>query len=146
MKYSLVLILLLATCGCGPASTPSNQAASNNASAESDTNSGNATGQAPWVNRVWIKNDDNDLPGKLRIFLANGMLFMDSCWETYRLERWEQRSDSVVVWHEDTAEIEAHLEMVGDKELQVRLMLPGNTVTQRYQEADSPYLCPEMKR
>jgi hypothetical protein len=98
------------------------------------------------VNRVWIRTDPNNQPGALRLFLANGTLVMDSCWETYRLARWEARSESVVVWREDTEQVEADLEMLGPQELQVRLMLSDHTVTERYREAEVPYVCPEMNR
>ncbi len=146
MKYGLLLTFLFAAFGCRPASTTSDQVSTNDASIISENHPEAVSETTPWVNRVWIKNDTNDLPGELRIFLADGTLLMDSCWETYRLTNWERRSDSVVVWREDTAEIEAHLEMVGPKELQVRLMLAGDTVVEQYQGADAPYVCPEMQR
>ena len=82
----------------------------------------------------------------MRIFLSNGTLLMDSCWGTYRLAEWEVLSDSEVAWREDTEEIKAQLTMLGSKELQIRLTLKEGTLTERYREADLPYVCPEMKR
>ncbi|MFT0859968.1 hypothetical protein [Ancylobacter sp. G4_0304] len=38
------------------------------------------------VGRVWVEQKPgNGLPGVMRIFLADGTLVMDSCWETYTL-------------------------------------------------------------
>ena len=101
---------------------------------------------ASWVNRVWIRSDDDRLPGQMRIFLADGTLVMDSCWETFRLSRWEAVSDSSVVWTEDNAEIEATLTTPVADELEVRLELVGDTVTERYRAATVPYVCPDMPR
>ena len=146
MRYGLLLAFLLIGFGCQPADTASDQVLTAEPSTGPDTHPVAASSTTPWANRIWIKNDANDRPGELRIFLGDGALVMDSCWETYRLAKWEAVSDSVVVWHEDTAEIEAHLKMIGPKELQVRLLLVGDTLTERYQEADVPYVCPDMNR
>ncbi len=146
MRYGLLLSLLLVGFGCQPADTASNRVLATDSTTTPVNHPVAVSDTVPWVNRLWINNSENNRPGDLRIFLANGMLVMDSCWETYRLAKWERRSDSVVVWREDTAEVEAHLKMVGPKELEMRLMLVGDTLTERYQEADVPYVCPEMAR
>src|SRR5690606_3675735 len=41
------------------------------------------------TNRVWVKEDDGGLPGVMRIFLSDGTLVQDSCWETHRLSEWK---------------------------------------------------------
>lgn len=99
-----------------------------------------------WVNRVWLRADSTDLPGTLRIFLADGTLVMDSCWETYRLARWEEQEAGIVTWQEDAASVEAHLAMDGAEALQVRLVAGRDTLVEQYRAARVPYLCPEMRR
>lgn len=99
-----------------------------------------------WVGKVWVSASDTDLPGKMRIFLADGTLVMDSCWETYRLAKWEAVSEGVVRWEEDSAEIQASLEIVDSEELRIRLTLREETVEERYRAASVPYVCPDMER
>ena len=41
------------------------------------------------VGRVWVRSDSTGLPGVMRVFLSDSTLIMDSCWETYRLARWQ---------------------------------------------------------
>ena len=61
------------------------------------------------VDRAWTRSDSTELPGILRIFLSDGTLVMDSCWETYRLSRWRKESDTTLVWQEDASEIRAEI-------------------------------------
>jgi hypothetical protein len=138
IKKYIVLTSLLVAFGCQSDPPPSDQPPGTDSSLTSE--------RAPWIGKVWSQKDTTDLPGKLRIFLANGTLVMDSCWETYQLANWEARSDSVVVWEEGTAEIKAHLKMIGENELSMRLILKEDTIAKRYQEAEVPYVCPDMKR
>ena len=46
-----------------------------------------------WMDRVWVQAEPSDMPGQMRIFLSDGTLVMDSCWEVYRLAahplRWQ---------------------------------------------------------
>jgi hypothetical protein len=87
-----------------------------------------------------------DLPGVMRIFLADGTLVMDSCWETYRLARWRMPTASELVWEEDGQEIRAEVESRGE-ELVLRLHLVDGTIKEeRYRPASVPYVCPDMKR
>ena len=61
----------------------------------------------------------------LRIFLSNGTLVMDSCWETYRLARWQATGDRQLEWEEATARIEADIIQLTDERLRLRLRLAG---------------------
>ena len=45
--------------------------------------------QPGFVGKVWVSPDASAPRGTLRIFLSDGTLVIDSCWETYRLARWE---------------------------------------------------------
>src|SRR5262249_6373263 len=53
------------------------------------------------TNRIWIRAGESDLPGIMRLFLTDGTLVMDSCWETYRLAKWRMDPDQTLVWNED---------------------------------------------
>jgi hypothetical protein len=86
------------------------------------------------------------LPGVMRIFLSDGTLVMDSCWETYRLEKWRWESDSTIAWREDTAEIRATIVELAADDLVLRLALADGNREEHFRVAQVPYLCPEMKR
>src|SRR5205085_12086990 len=65
--------------------------------------------QSALTGRVWTSTDSTGLPGVMRVFLGDGTLLMDSCWETYRLTTWHMESDSSLVWQEDGHEIRTHI-------------------------------------
>jgi hypothetical protein len=102
--------------------------------------------KSPLVDRAWTRSDSTELPGTLLIFLSDGTLVMDSCWETHRLERWQMESDSTLVWQEDVSEIRAEIVALSDEELVLRLDLSSGSEEQRYRPATVPYLCPDMPR
>lgn len=105
-----------------------------------------ASSQAAWVDRVWVRADATDLPGQMRIFLSDGTLVMDSCWEVYRLSAWRREGENGIVWSEDGQEIRAEvLETTGDA-LRLRLQLMDGPHEESYVPAEVPYVCPEMAR
>ena len=59
------------------------------------------------TNRVWLRTSPDPPLGSMLIFLSDGTLVQDSCWETYRLSRWREDGRGTLRWQEDTAEIEA---------------------------------------
>ena len=63
-----------------------------------------------FVGTIWLSSDPAAVLGTMRIFLADGTLVMDSCFETYRLARWEVLDGRRVAWQEDTARIEAEVD------------------------------------
>ncbi|MCS6759651.1 MAG: hypothetical protein MO852_12395 [Candidatus Devosia euplotis] len=89
---------------------------------------------------------DQALPGPMQIFLADGTLVTDSCWETYRLSKWEQVSDSAISWDEDGMTINADIANLIDTELVLNLKLGGDMLEQRFTTADVPYVCPDMEK
>jgi len=100
----------------------------------------------PLLNRVWVRADDTGLPGPMQIFLSDGTLVSDSCWETYRLSHWQQVSESAISWEEDGMTINADIATLSDSELVLRLNLIGGSVEeQRYVAATVPYVCPDME-
>lgn len=98
-----------------------------------------------FTNRVWTMAD-GDLPGLVRIFLSDGTLVQDSCWETHRLSRWRMTSDTAVSWDEDGIEIRAEIVSVSATDLVLRVDLAGGRVEERYVAAQVPYVCPEMPK
>lgn len=99
----------------------------------------------PLLNKVWVRADaDPSLPGPMQIFLGDGTLVSDSCWETYRLSKWQQVSDSAISWDEDGMTINADIASVTDTELVLSLKLGSEVQEQRFVTATVPYVCPDM--
>jgi hypothetical protein len=82
----------------------------------------------------------------MRVFLADGTLIDDSCWETYRLSEWTMESDSTLRWQEDASEIRADILTLNEEALTLRLRLTSGTEEQRFVPATMPYVCPDMPR
>ena len=98
------------------------------------------------ADRVWVRSDSTGLPGVMRIFLSDSTLVMDSCWETYRLARWQLESDNVLRWREDAADIRATIRSLHANELVLLVSLRNGSEEQHYTAAAVPYVCPDMKR
>ena len=96
------------------------------------------------ANRVWVKTDSDDLPSVIRIFLSDGTLVSDSCWETHRLSPWEMTSATSLKWNEDGMDIAADIVSVSASALVLRLNLVGGAVEEHYKAADVPYVCPDI--
>lgn len=127
MPKRLLLLALIPLFGCPPAAPPETPAPA-------------------FTGKVWIQTD-SDLPGVMRIFLPDGTLVMDSCWETYRLAQWRQVSGGSLVIVEDGQEIPAEILDAPDNELRLRLTLVGGeTKDEVYGPAPVPYVCPDMAR
>lgn len=99
-----------------------------------------------FANRVWVKTDSGDLPGVIRIFLSDGTLVSDSCWETHRLSAWHMTSDTGLVWNEDGMDIPAEIVSVSADRLVLRMNLTQGAVDEEYRAATVPYVCPDMPR
>ena len=101
----------------------------------------------PLLNKVWVRTDaDPALPGPMQIFLGDGTLVSDSCWETYRLSKWTQVSETSISWDEDGMIIDADITSLTDTELVLNLHLVNETQEQRFEVASVPYLCPDMAK
>ena len=99
----------------------------------------------PLLNKVWVRADaDPSLPGPMQIFLGDGTLVSDSCWETYRLSKWQQVSDTAISWDEDGMTINADIASLSDTELVLNLKLGSDVQEQRFTVAEAPYVCPDM--
>lgn len=106
---------------------------------------GDIEGLNPLLDKVWVRTDaDPALPGPMQIFLENGTLVTDSCWETYRLSNWHQESDTAISWDEDGTIINADIASVSATELVLNLKLSDGVQQQRFAVATPPYICPDM--
>jgi hypothetical protein len=107
---------------------------------------GDAPRQRELVGTVWVSTDASAAPGTFRLFLPDGTLVMDSCWETYRLAPWRPIDHRRIEWTEDTARIEAHITQLTDERLQLRLQLRGEVKEETYRPANVPTVCPDIPR
>lgn len=98
------------------------------------------------TNRVWIKSDDGDLPGVIRIFLSDGTLVQDSCWETHRLSPWTMSNGTELKWDEDGVEVKAHIADLTADRLTLVLDLANGSVTEHYAAAPVPSVCPDLPK
>jgi hypothetical protein len=97
-----------------------------------------------FVNRVWQQTDHGELPGVVRIFLSDGTLVMDSCWETHRLATWKQVAERELRWNEDGADISARIAALTADHLTLVLDLKGGVIEQHYAAAPVPSVCPDL--
>ncbi len=143
MRTGLTLLALLLLCGCRTdAAAPAAPAPGN----DDPTPVASATSAAPsFVGKAWVGEGSGDLPGVLRIFLPDGTLVMDSCWETYRLAEWRMDGGRLVIT-EERMEIPAEVLSASDAELRLRLTLVDGTKEETYRPAPVPYVCPDMPR
>jgi hypothetical protein len=132
-KLALVLAV---TTACACAAPP----------AERTDGAASTAAQDHLINRVWLATDPSAAPGTILIFLADGALVMDSCFETYRIARWKRLDDRRIEWTEDTARIEAEIAELSENAMRLRLRLVGEVQEKAYRLADVPTVCPDMAR
>jgi len=97
--------------------------------------------------RVWVRTDVSDLPGSMQLFLSDGTLLSDSCWETYRLSNWRMTGEDTLSWDEDGVTIPATIISLDEANLVLELeLIGGETVTQSFEVAPVPFVCPDMPR
>lgn len=98
-----------------------------------------------FTNRVWVRESD-DRPGVMRIFLSDGTLVQDSCWETHRLSNWTIVDDTALSWNEDGVDIAASIISVSSTQLHLQLQLGADRVDEHYTAAAVPFTCPDMPK
>jgi hypothetical protein len=144
-----VALLLLAGCGGsdragGEPTAGVAEAAASPAAAPSPDPS--AAAPDLLLDTVWVRQDPAAPPGDLRIFLADGTLVIDSCWEVYALRRWRRAGPDGLVMEEDV-EVPARILALGPDELRLELSLVGGERQEvAYRRAQVPYVCPGMAR
>jgi len=141
MDTKAAIIALLTVWGVGATAT----APANGQDTEDATDDIGDDADNPLLDRVWVRADaDANLPGPMQIFLEDGTLVTDSCWETYRLSKWQQVSDSAISWEEDGMTINADIASISPTELVLNLKLGKDIQEQRFVIATVPYVCPDM--
>lgn len=145
MDTKAAILALMSVWGVGTcAILPAN---AQDADTPEDTSEEVGESENPLLNKVWVRADaDPALPGPMQIFLGDGTLVSDSCWETYRLSTWQQVSDSAISWDEDGMTINADIASVSDSELVLSLKLGSDVQEQRFVTATVPYVCPDMAK
>src|SRR5882724_7534007 len=99
------------------------------------------------TNRVWVKaGDDQALPGVIKIFLSDGTMVQDSCWETHRLSAWQKTAANQLVWNEDGMDIKADIVTLTADELVLSLKLKGGAVEEHYVPSPVPAVCPDVPK
>ncbi|MAN78311.1 MAG: hypothetical protein CML24_14275 [Rhizobiales bacterium] len=102
---------------------------------------------ASLTEKFWIQSqDDAGLPGSMVLFLSEGTMLQDSCWETYRLSNWQMTGEDSLSWQEDTMTIEADIVELNEAELVLALHLGEDIVEESYTAAPVPFVCPDMPR
>ena len=142
MTSKAAILALLSLWGVGtvvslPAAAQDNSAPATESSSDSDDGD-------DLTDRVWVKaGDDQSLPGVIKIFLSDGTLVQDSCWETHRLSAWQKAGDNTVSWNEDGMEIKADIVTLSAEELVLRI---DGMDEERYTPAVVPYVCPDIPK
>lgn len=148
MTTKAALFALLALWGVGVGGTlpaRADDGATDSSAQEAKAEPG-APREPELVNRVWQQTDSGDLPGVIRIFLSDGTLVMDSCWETHRLSHWQRVADDELSWSEDGMPVSAHIADLSAEALTLVLDLKGGAVEQHYAAAPVPSVCPDMPK
>ena len=139
MTSKAAIFALLSLWGVGTACVPAmaEDAIPTESSAEADGDD--------LMDRVWVKEgDDADLPGVIKIFLSDGTLVQDSCWETHRLSAWHKDGDAAVSWNEDGMDIKADIVTLTADELVLKIACMDSE--ERYTPAAVPYVCPDVPK
>ncbi|MBN9345244.1 MAG: hypothetical protein J0I48_03445 [Devosia sp.] len=142
MTSKAAIFALLSLWGVGAVATlPAAAQATSTPATESSADSDDGD---DLTDRVWVKaGDDQSLPGVIKIFLSDGTLVQDSCWETHRLSAWQKAGDNAVSWNEDGMEIKADIVTVSADELVLKI---AGMDEERYTPATVPYVCPDIPK
>ena len=144
MTSKAALLTLLTLWGVG-AAVP-HQAWADETAAEQSSDSKDEPA-SDLTNRVWVKaGDDAALPGVIKVFLSDGTLVQDSCWETHRLSPWQMTDAKSLTWNEDGMDIKADIVTLTADELVLSLKLKGGDVEEHYTPAPVPSVCPDMPK
>jgi len=146
MTSKAALLALLTLWGVG-AAVP-HQAWADEITSEQAADSDSDPGKVPpLTDRVWVKaGETSDLPGVIKIFLSDGTLVQDSCWETHRMSPWQMKTPKSLSWTEDGAEIKADIVTLTADELVLSLNLKGGVSEEHYAPSPVPAVCPDMPK
>jgi len=144
MTSKAAILTLLTLWGVGTALPHQAWAEETTSSEQSSDSKDDETGL---TNKVWVKaGDDAALPGVIKVFLSDGTLVQDSCWETHRLSPWQMTDAKSLTWNEDGMDIKADIVTLTADELVLSLKLKGGDVQEHYKPAPVPSACPDMPK
>ena len=144
MTSKAAILTLLTLWGVGTALPHQAWAEETTSSEQSSDSKDDETGL---TNKVWVKaGDDAALPGVIKVFLSDGTLVQDSCWETHRLSPWQMTDAKSLTWNEDGTDIKADIVTLTADELVLSLKLKGGDVEEHYKPAPVPSVCPDMPK
>src|SRR3569833_3977672 len=145
MTSNAAILALLTLWGVG-VSVP-HQAWADDIASEAPADSDDDAAATDLTNKVWVKaGEEAALPGGIKIFLSDGTLVQDSCWETHRLSAWQKTAANQVSWNEDGMEIKADIVTLTADELVLSLKLKGGDVEEHYVPSVVPATCPDMPK
>ena len=145
MTSKAAILTLLTLWGVGTA-LPHQAWAEETTSSEQSSDSKDDEGTG-LTNKVWVKaGDDAALPGVIKVFLSDGTLVQDSCWETHRMSAWQKTAANQVSWNEDGMEIKADIVTLTADQLVLSLKLKGGDVEETYVPSPVPAVCPDMPK
>lgn len=139
MTSRAALFALLTVWGVGL--TPALPALAEDSVADSPTETATQS-RTGFTDRVWTRSGDSVLPGTMKIFLSDGTLVQDSCWETHRLSPWRFTAGNDLSWDEDGRPVAASIVTLAGTEM----VLAVNGSEEHYTAAPVPYLCPDMPK
>ena len=145
MRAILVAIAIVMTGACDRSTAPAEAPAPSATPVADSATDTPATPTPSFTDRVWLRADAGSAPGAMQVYLSDGTLISDSCFETYRLSSWRLEGEELV-WSEDGIDIRARLVSVDSNALVLRVMLRGGEEEQRFSAATVPYVCPDMPR
>nr|AIA16378.1 hypothetical protein [uncultured bacterium] len=144
MTSKAAILTLLTLWGVGTALPHQAWAEETTSSEQSSDSKDDETGL---TNKVWVKaGDDAALPGVIKVFLSDGTLVQDSCWETHRLSPWQMTDAKSLTWNEDGMDIKADIVTLTADELVLSLKLKGGDVEERYVPSPVPATCPDVPK
>ncbi len=148
MTRRLVLLAIVTLAACDRSAPPATLAAPPSSTAAPGATAAvdPVPAQLPFVNRTWVRPGALSPPGSMMIFLGDGTLLSDSCFETYRLSRWRSAGDGRITWQEDGVDIDAKVLNADEHEFVLELQLSGGSEQHRFVPAAVPYVCPDMPR
>ena len=99
------------------------------------------------LDKVWRVTAPAGKPlGSMYIFMSDGTLLMTSCVETYRLAKWRADPDGKLTVSEDPATTyRVSLEFHGS-DVKLRFELKNEVVDLWVRVADTPFVCPDLRR
>jgi hypothetical protein len=139
-------VMAAAVLACSPG-VPDEARSATNSDSAAPTTDGDESRPTGLVNTVWrVTSPPDRAPGSFYLFLSNGTLVMTSCVETYRLATWQAEDGGRIAISEDqTVRYDAEFTAMSDRQARLQLNLKSERVALTLEQADAPYVCPDLR-